>query len=171
MREPAPAADRRGADLPVPRPDGTPTLTDFEQLDDGPLLSTLQVSALLSLDPCTVREIIEAGDVRGVRLGRNYRIVWRSVKAYLYKSGVLPLTATERALAHTQMRAAIYWVMRDGARLLYIGSTDPTALQRAWTDLRDVVRRGHDLGFRTHWQQAQLEVHGKVADAFFNPVR
>lgn len=146
-------------------------LRDFDRHDDGPLLSVLQVSALLGLAPNTVREILDSGDIRGVRLGRNYRIVWRSVKAYLLKTRVLPLPDHERSIAETTMRASIWWVMRNGDRLLYIGSTDPNALRVAWATLRDAARRGDSMAPVLHWQQAQFEVDLKIADAFFNPVR
>jgi excisionase family DNA binding protein len=73
-----------------------PSLLDLEQQEDGPTLGISAVSTVLGLSEPTVRELLEHGDIRSVRHGRNWKVLWRSLRVYLYRSGALPLRAEER---------------------------------------------------------------------------
>lgn len=73
-----------------------PRLIDFEQQEDGPTLGTTEVSEITGVCPRLVRELVEAGDIRGTRLGRSYKVPWRSLRVYLYRIGMLPMTPAER---------------------------------------------------------------------------
>jgi excisionase family DNA binding protein len=68
-----------------------PTLHDMQHKEDGPTLGTRHAVELIGISGKTVRELIKAGDIRGVYVGRCYKIPWRNLRSYLFKSGVLPL--------------------------------------------------------------------------------
>ena len=82
-----------------------PELIDFER-EDGPTLSTTDVCYLTGLTPNTVREMLVAGEIVGVQLGRNWKIPWRNLRQYLYHAGFLPLPAVKRWPAHEPDRRA-----------------------------------------------------------------
>jgi len=73
-----------------------PSLLDLERYEDGPTLRMSAVRAVLGLSPEILREMMEAGDIRAVRHGRNYKVLWRSLRHYLYRTGALPLREGER---------------------------------------------------------------------------
>lgn len=73
-----------------------PSMLDLERYEDGPTLRMMAVKGVTGLGPEVLREMIEAGDLRGVRHGRNYKVLWRSLRHYLYRTGALPLREGER---------------------------------------------------------------------------
>lgn len=73
-----------------------PTLGQLDRNEDGPPLTHGDVCHLLGLSRPTVREMLNGGDIRGVRIGRNWRVAWRSMRAYLRRTGMLPLRPEER---------------------------------------------------------------------------
>lgn len=73
------------------------SLADIGSAADGPLLKVGQIAAILGLSMDTTREMADAGDIRCVWIGRDRRIAWRSFRAYLFRTHVLPLTDEELA--------------------------------------------------------------------------
>jgi excisionase family DNA binding protein len=71
-------------------------LAEVEANADGPLIGTRQVADLLCMTTRTVRDLANEGDLRGVQVGRWTRITWHSLRAYLYRTRVLPLREDER---------------------------------------------------------------------------
>jgi excisionase family DNA binding protein len=80
-----------------PRRASRPTLLELENAKDGPTLTVGALAYTLGLSDRTVRLMVDGGDIRGVRLGRNYKVPWRSFRNYLFQTGVLPLRPAERA--------------------------------------------------------------------------
>lgn len=74
-----------------------PTLMDLDREPDGQMLTTADCAALLGISERMAREMVVAQDIRSVQIGRLRKIPWRSMRAYLRKTGVLPLRAEERA--------------------------------------------------------------------------
>jgi excisionase family DNA binding protein len=74
----------------------TLTLADLEDNPDGALQSTSAVCDCLQLSLPTVIELIEAKDLRAVRIGRAYKVVWHSLRDYCFRIGAIPLTPSER---------------------------------------------------------------------------
>lgn len=75
-----------------------PSMLDLEREADGPTLGMGAVADVLGLSQDTVRALLEAQDIRSFRIGRNYKVLWRSLRAYLFRSGALPLRESERRL-------------------------------------------------------------------------
>ncbi len=73
-----------------------PSLLDLDRYEDGPTLRMMAVVGVTGLGPEVLREMIDAGDLRGVRHGRNYKVLWRSLRSYLLRTGALPLKDGER---------------------------------------------------------------------------
>lgn len=71
-------------------------LIDLERQEDGPTLKTGDVARLTGLGPFMVRQMIQAGEIRAGRIGKCYKIPWRSLRAYCFRVKLLPLRAEER---------------------------------------------------------------------------
>ena len=81
----------------APRVRCCPSLLDLEREEDGPTLTMGAVALVLGLSQDMVRSMfLESKDIRSFRIGRNHKILWRSLRAYLFSSGALPLRAAER---------------------------------------------------------------------------
>jgi hypothetical protein len=67
-----------------------PTLAEVAARRDGPTLGTVACAAVLNMNPDDVRLLIEAGGgLRGFRIGRNWRVLWVSLRSYLLRSGLV----------------------------------------------------------------------------------
>lgn len=73
-----------------------PSFVDLEDNEDGPTLSVAAVRLLLGLSRDTTRELMMAGDIRSIQIGRHYKALWRSVRDYCFRIGALPLRSSER---------------------------------------------------------------------------
>jgi len=76
-----------------------PTLIDLDREADGAPLTIGEVVKILGLSQNTVRDLVDANEIRSVRLGRNRKILWVSLREYLFRAKALPLTMAERRIA------------------------------------------------------------------------
>lgn len=76
-----------------------PTLVDLDREIDGPPLRVCDAVRILGFSADTVRELLDAQEIRTVRFGRNRKILWVSFREYLFRAKALPLTIAERHLA------------------------------------------------------------------------
>lgn len=76
-----------------------PTLVDLDRDADGSPLTIGQTVKILGLSQNTVRDLVDANEIRTVRFGRNRKILWVSLREYLFRAKALPLTTAERLIA------------------------------------------------------------------------
>ncbi|WP_052668660.1 helix-turn-helix domain-containing protein [Nitriliruptor alkaliphilus] len=63
-------------------------MTSVLKLDELPdVLRTVEVASVLRADEDTVRELLRSGELRGVRVGRNWRIPRAALLAFLGLDG------------------------------------------------------------------------------------
>jgi len=80
----------------------TPSMLDLERDPEGPTLGVGAVAAAIGLSEVTTRELLVAGDIRGFLVGRNYKVLWCSLREYLFRISALPLREAERQVATSQ---------------------------------------------------------------------
>jgi hypothetical protein len=79
--------------------EGCPSLVDLERDHSGPTLRLAQAAYVVGLTLPKMRELVDFGDLRGSRIGRNYFVTWSALRHYLFETGVLPLPLRERQRA------------------------------------------------------------------------